>query len=268
MVLNFKTLKGKLFIFYIVTVLIFGIKFLISGKSIENMFEIPLTSDESINLKCEKIENEVYIAISEGNKAKALKLVGELNHPSGFPSDHEIKNSGKLGLSNDRYTYNEYWNKRKEELRLEINKMGENKSPPNTKTSQSDSNSKSEIVSTHPDAELRQETNNLESKIILNNKYLGLYIFQSENGSTQFYKFIQNTSDNTTKVLYQDNINGNINIENFSINSFNEANLSLTVESKKNKAKIIKLLFKRDVASDNGYKLIDNDGIVYSFVSN
>ena len=229
-----------------------------------NSFKTP----GEINTDLEKIENEIYVLISEGKKSEAIKLVGKLTHPSGLISDHEIKNSGKFGFANEKYTYNEYWNKRKEELRLEINKMGENKLVPNFNKIQSDNNSKSEIVANPLDNQIRDETNNLESKIILNNKYLGLYIFQSENGSTQFYKFIQNTSDNTTKVLYQDNINGNINIENFSIISFNEANLSLTVESKKNKAKIIKLLFKRDVASDNGYKLIDNDGVVYSFVSN
>ena len=92
-----------------------------------NSFKTP----GEINTDLEKIENEIYVLISEGKKSEAIKLVGKLTHPSGLISDHEIKNSGKFGFANEKYTYNEYWNKRKEELRLEINKMGENKLVPN-----------------------------------------------------------------------------------------------------------------------------------------
>lgn len=115
----------------------------------------------------------------------------------------------------------------------------------------------------------KSTSNDLQKRTlsILDSKYLGLYALQLENGNTQFYKFTNKRNSNELNIIYQDNIGGNVKLENYILKSFNEGSSEVTLESKKNSNNIIKVFFKRDLESSNGYKLVDSDGNSYPFVS-
>jgi len=102
---------------------------------------------------------------------------------------------------------------------------------------------------------------------LFESKYLGLYVLQSENGNTQFFKFTNKENSDVLNIIYEDNIGGNVKIENYTLKSFNEVSGEVILESKKNSYNITKVFFKRDPESSNGYKLVDSDGNSYPFVS-
>ncbi|MGZ2371734.1 hypothetical protein ACXR6G_18290 [Ancylomarina sp. YFZ004] len=103
--------------------------------------------------------------------------------------------------------------------------------------------------------------------VTLNNTYLGLYIFQSEEGNTRFYKFIKNPTAKAIKVLYQDNLSGTVKMENFLLTSFVETTGEVVIKGEKNKNDKVKLIFRKDPDSNNGFKLMDTKGVGYTFVS-
>jgi hypothetical protein len=111
------------------------------------------------------------------------------------------------------------------------------------------------------------ESENLETSIKLNKNYLGLYVFQSTDGNTRFYKFIENPADGIVTVLYQDNLSGTVKIENYSLKKFTETTGEAVLENSKNADGIIKVFFRKEPESSNGYKLMDSDGIQFTFVS-
>jgi len=255
--MNIKNLLGEIKTKPITIAIIFIISLSVISCSSEN-------EDIKKNSELMKIENKIIKYISKGKLDEAYDLLDELDHPS----SEEWEEKEKSFFSN--YTYNEWWNIRREELRAEILKK-ENKNLPDEKRTIEDDTSieNSNKKNIKNDDLQNNDTTNIDlPKIVkINSKYLGLYIFQSENGNTQFYKFISSSNRNKTTVLYQDNINGNINIEKYDINSFNSKTGILNLTSKKNNTKTISLLIKRDVESNNGYKVIDKDGIIYTFVS-
>ena len=102
---------------------------------------------------------------------------------------------------------------------------------------------------------------------LFESKYLGLYVLQSENGNTQFFKFTNKENSDVLNIIYEDNIGGNVKIENYTLKSFNEVSGEVILESKKNSYNITKVFFKRDPESSNGYKLVDSVGNSYPFVS-
>ncbi len=217
------------------------------------------TSD--INMELIRLENEVYIQISKGDKDKALELVGYLVHPSTdeWKSKEKVEKLVGFDMSFEYYTYSEWWSKQREELRKEIMNMNIK----STKVNRIHEKAKTEIT---PSSATSKAPDN-DTKLYLKDNILGMYVKQHINGGTMFFKFSK-ASANRLNVLYQDNMGGNIRIENYSMKSFDEKSGTLTLKSKKNEREIIKVYFKRDPESENGFMLLDNKGLIYNFVSN
>jgi hypothetical protein len=210
----------------------------------------------AINVELQSLEIEIYAKIDQGDKAGALNLLKNLSHPS----DKEWKEKRKMDDweyfkkgGNQYYTYNEWWSERREYLRKEIEKVKSH----HRKTS-TDKESKS--IQNHSTNE--EKINRI---IEIPIRYLGLYVFQYENGSTQFYKIFKD-SDNIFSAIYQDNISGNIRIENYIVKDFDQTTGEIKLQSKKDNRSISELKFLKDSESENGFKLIDIKGLEYSYV--
>lgn len=74
-----------------------------------------------INLKLESIEDQVKLAILEGNKEKALELANKLVHPL-----HEDDESKEFDSWSGYPKYDEVWNKKRETYKEQIMNMGIN----------------------------------------------------------------------------------------------------------------------------------------------
>ena len=218
---------------------------------------------DAINSKLVKIENDIYIAMSAGDTKKALVMVGQLNHPS------DVKWSSKSNLFKWKfYTYNEWWNERRESLRKEILDMAAlNKSKKSSQENKvKDQQTSLDQPNTDSMAPLGTEMNGASS---FSERYYGLYTFQSANGDTQqLFKFSKNSISNDVNIIYQDNIGGNAKIETYIVKSFREDTGELLLESKKENKEIVTIFLKSDSKSANGFKLVDFQGNSYDFVPN
>jgi len=114
---------------------------------------------------------------------------------------------------------------------------------------------------------VNKEHGNSTTIVNINNKYLGLYIFQFSDGSTQFFKFINAPETDAVNILYQDNLSGEVKIKNYQLKKFTETSGEATLENQTNASDKKKVFFRKDPNSDNGFKLIDSKGVVYTFVS-
>ena len=215
----------------------------------------------SINVELQKLELEIYQKIDEGDKSGALKLLKELNHPSNEPWTEKQKMTEwdhAIDGGNLYYTYNEWWTIRRDSIRNIVLGIA----------SESKSNSKRSRKNKQEEVEETQEPEISEpevSSISISSNLYGLYIYQLDNGSTKFYKILKNNKGGTG-VVYQDNITGNVKIENYDIISFNENSMEITLQSKKNANEQISLSFERDSESENGYKLTDREGTTYNYI--
>jgi hypothetical protein len=213
------------------------------------------------NVELQSLEIEIFSKIDEGDKAGALNLLKNLSHPS----DKEWKEKQKLDAwdhflegGNKYYTYNEWWSERRESLRIEIGKINDSKNTSSNKKSNSSELEYSIDETVYDDKQIN-------SKVEVPINYIGLYVFQYENGSTQFYKIFKDT-DNVFSSIYQDNISGNVRIENYVVEAFDETTGKIKLKSKKDKKSIVELKFSVDSESSNGLKLVDVRGLVYSYV--
>lgn len=95
-----------------------------------------------INLKLEGIEDQIKLAIQEGNKEKALELTNQLVHPL-----HEKwEEQSKFDSWNGYPYYDEWWSKKRQEYKEQIMAM------PNTKGSVVSEPSKEELSNEKTDA--------------------------------------------------------------------------------------------------------------------
>ena len=250
---------AKLFRFFLL-ISFFG---LYSCSSVDSDSENSKTPD-AINSKLVKIENDIYIAMSAGDTKKALVMVGQLNHPS------DVKWSSKSNLFKWKfYTYNEWWNERRESLRKEILDMAAlNKSKKSSQENKVNNQQTTSSDQPNTDSGALQGTE-MKGTLSFSDRYYGLYTFQSANGDTQqLYKFSKNSSNNDVNIIYQDNIGGNAKIETYIVKSFREDTGELLLESKKDNKEIVAIFFKSDSKSANGFKLVDAQGNSYDFVPN
>lgn len=93
-----------------------------------------------INLKLEGIEDQIKLAIQDGNRDKALELTNQLVHPM-----HE-KWEEKFGFVSGDVYYDDWWSKRRQEYKDQIMAM------PNTNSSRVSEPSKDEMSSEESDA--------------------------------------------------------------------------------------------------------------------
>ncbi|MFW5879697.1 MAG: hypothetical protein ACOCUV_02625 [bacterium] len=125
-----------------------------------------------------------------------------------------------------------------------------------------------QVEERRPTANISNHNTESVPSATLNQRYYGLYVLQYANGNTQFFKFSKNPTNEELVILYQDNIGGNVRIENYSLKSFNENLGEAILESKKNTRDITRVTFRRDAQSSSGFKLVDKEGHEYLFVSN
>jgi hypothetical protein len=97
-------------------------------------------------------------------------------------------------------------------------------------------------------------------------RYLGIYSIQYDNGNTRMFKFSMNLSNNNLNVLYQDNISGNSKIEMYKLLNFDQSSGRIVLESKNNSNEKTRLYLKTDAESKNGYKLVDENSVEYTFL--
>jgi hypothetical protein len=234
---------------FITIMVIFGA--LKSGK--ENVIaNTDVKIDSALVVKYETIRNQ----IETGDFDNARLNIKDLVHPSGETSSYH-----KNWI--EQYNYNEYWTLKRTELRTLLSEKEKNIMGEKLTKNEVPLKTQNEAVN------LKSTSKELQNKTasLLDSKYLGLYVLQSENNNTQFFKFTNKQTSGELNIIYQDNIGGNVRIENYTLKSFNEGSGEVILESKKNSNNITKVFFKRDPESSNGYKLVDSDGNSYPFVS-
>lgn len=218
------------------------------------------------NLELEKLEIEIYEKIEIGDKNGAFELLKDLAHSSTEKSTN-IKEESIFG--DKYYTYNEYWAEKRAELKKLISEM---KHTPIKKSMESnlENNLTEEENETNDNEEISNninETTTNEIKVDIPSELIGLYVLQYDDGSTKFYKIFKD-SKGEYNVVYQDNVAGNVKVENFNITNYNDLKKEIKLNSKKNPNFSISLRFLLDKNNPNDYKVIDNIGDVYTEVNN
>lgn len=234
-------------------ILIFALFFLFSSCSTSG------DDPEAKNVELQTLEIEIYSKIQQGDKEGAFDLLKKLNHPSNKEWEEKQEMDDWNLFLKKRYTYNEWWSERRESLRIEIEKINnkpKNNSQNKKNTSYDSKSSKEE------NTKVKKE---IDKAIKVPIRYLGLYVFQYENGSTQFYKLFKD-ANNVYSAVYQDNISGNVRIENYIVKDFDDKTGEIKLQSKKDKRSITELLFVKDFESDNGFKLVDKEGLTYNYI--
>ncbi len=218
------------------------------------------------NLELQKLEIDIQRKISEGDKNGAFDLLKELVHPSSEQWMEKQKQTAMeqvINGGNQYYTYNEWWSQRREEFQKQILAM---------ETTSDTSTIDTGTLSTDTNSAITEKTSQSEEAVVaepvkISANYLGLYVLQFANGNTKFYKFFKDASGNIG-VVYQDNVSGNVRVENYVLRSFNESSKKVVLESKKNSGSFVNVRFVTDQESENGFKLLDSDGSSYSVVGN
>lgn len=222
---------------------------------------------EEKNVELQKLEIDIQRKISDGDKNGALDLLKELVHPS---SEQWIEKQKQTDMDhfmnggNQYYTYNEWWSERREQLQKEISLMDNSTFKKDSSSSSRDELSDENTILNS--GSIGNETVASESKDLPAN-LIGLYVMQFANGSTKFYKFFKDAKG-ITGVVYQDNVSGNVRVENYMLQSFNESTNEVILESKKNPGSLSKVRFMQEQESENGFKLMDSEGATYSLVGN
>lgn len=200
------------------------------------------------HVELQKLEIDIQKKILEGDKNGAFDLLKNLVHPSEL-------------LYTSGYTYDEWWREKREELKKQIMAMGTT----STATTLDTGSLSTDSVSTITEDTTQLEEIAVSEPVQLPENYLGLYVMQFANGSTKFYKFF-NDANGIPGVVYQDNVSGNVRVENYVLRSFNEITKEVELESKKNSGSFLNVRFVADQESQNGFKLFDSGGSSYSLV--
>jgi len=164
----------------------------------------------------------------------------------------------------------EFWDLKRKVLKEKLDKyMMSQLKEEDKKSLSKHSYTKDNVAEKDKKNNLIEKSNTSNTSIVnINTMYLGLYIFQSSDGSTQFYKFIKDPEKKVVNILYQDNLSGEIKIENYKLENFNDSSGEAVLQNKKDTKDTKKIFFRKDPESDNGFKLMDSKGVVYTFVSN
>jgi hypothetical protein len=207
----------------------------------------------------QKLEIDIQRKIASGDKDAALDLLKDLVHPSSesYECTENIRKKWNC------YSYDEWWTERREYLQEQILGVSGSIQTNTNDVAYQDTTAKgieSDSLSS-TESMISGETVNLPDN------YTGLYVFQFSNGNTKFFKIFKN-SQGETGVVYQDNVSGNVRVENYAIHAFNEDARELRLESKKSLGSYLDLRFGTDKDSDNGFNLKDSEGTIYSLVGN
>lgn len=101
---NWKIILAGIIVVFIIT----GVMGYLNSQKVKEANEF--------NLKLEKIEDQIKLAITDGNRDKALELVDQLVHPL-----HEMwQSKDKFDALNGYPYYDEYWTKKREMYKEEI----------------------------------------------------------------------------------------------------------------------------------------------------
>ncbi len=207
----------------------------------------------------QKLEIDIIKKINEGDNNAALDLLKDLVHPS----SESYECAENIRKKFDCYSYDEWWTERREYLQEQI--LGGNGTLDGISNNSAASNSEmGSLGGENTDSLVNSDISESE-KTNLPDNYIGLYVFQFSNGNTKFFKFFKD-SKGEMGVVYQDNVSGNVRVENYMIQAFNETTKDVTLESKKNPGALVNLRFATDQDSDNGLKIVDAEGTIFSLV--
>jgi len=205
-----------------------------------------------INVELQELELDIYEKIAKNQKDEALELLKRLIHPSDKDWKEKQKQTSWESFTsggNQYYTYNEWWSERRNELRDLILGTGDRNNNQNTKSSQES-------------PPTQKEPDNEKSKKLLLNEYVGTYSIHNNNGEIKFYKII-NTTEGYSKILYQDNVGGNVNIKSFLLDSFEESTGKVIAVNEKNS--LDKITLEINISTLNKKTITDQSSQVFVF---
>jgi hypothetical protein len=233
----------------------------------------------------DKVETKIILGIeNKMPKEKLLDLIGQLEHPSSL----YIKGK-KYGIIEDKWKdpedeffghFNEYYSQlrtaykyivmndlsikeRLLELANKTTKNNRNKKPSieNKQSQENDfGNQESSILgnSEQVGEVSKKSTDQLK-------RFVGLYVKQSEDGSIYMYKLSQRESG--FEMIYQDNVTGNVVIENFIVTTFVAKTNTINLKSLKD-GSLTKVKFKQKENVANSFNLIDEKNVVFEYMPN
>jgi hypothetical protein len=213
--------------------------------------------DEAISIELEIKSERLLSLISKNEFEEAQSMLSEIVHPSTENSPYK---TGTNFFNEKILTYNEYWSSKRDELRKLIDEKRISLKTENKKFSDDNQN----LSKSKPQDIFEEKTQDLPE--VNFDGFIGLYIYQI-NGGTKFYKFTKG-NDSTINIIYQDNISGNVRIENYNLDSFLSSSGIAILQSKKNPSDKIKINFKPSSESKNGFTLVDQNSLEYKFVPN
>jgi hypothetical protein len=214
-------------------------------------------SEEEANAKLhaelQVVETGIRVRIASGDLDAASNLLETLVHPSRSATDIEKESTW------GKYTYNEWWMKIRGELTEQLISSQTGNAKKHTPQGGSTAISKESPT----EDGLPGSTESLASSSFPK-EFLGMYVYQLENGSTRFYKVL-NDSEKGVRIIFQDNVDGNVRIENYALKGFDASSRNIIMESVKSGAQI-RLRFVPDSEGENGLAVVDEDGYRHTFV--
>lgn len=249
--------------------------------------------DMHLVAELDKIETKIILGIEKQlPKEELLDLVNQLEHNStGFITGK------KYGIIEDRFyrpndsyfgRYNEYYTELRDAYRFLIlndltikQRIGGLKNESKKKEKKAQSKVKEKDSGVDENKENKKETEFSENKTELTKsspstienktnkikalqRHVGLYINQDDDGGTLMYRIIN--KNNLYEVVYQDNVTGNVRIENYDVLEFNEKTKKVKIKSQKDQTVEI-IYFKSNPKSSAVFDVIDSKNRVYELIT-
>lgn len=248
--------------------------------------------DMQLVAEMDKIETKIILGIEKQlPKEELLDLVNQLEHNStGFITGK------KYGIIEDRFyrpndsyfgRYNEYYTELRDAYRFLIlndltikQRIGGLKNESKKEEKKAQSKVKEKDSGVDENKENKKETEFSENKTELTKsspstienktnkikalqRHVGLYINQDDDGGTLMYRIIN--KNNLYEVVYQDNVTGNVRIENYDVLEFNEKTKKVKIKSQKDQTVEI-IYFKSNPKSSAVFDVIDSKNRVYELI--
>lgn len=244
--------------------------------------------EKAIKLVAEldKIETKIILGFENNlSKEDLLDLISQLEHPSSLYIEGK-----KYGIIEDKFRqpnesyfghYNEYYTELRDAYRfIVMNNMTIQERITDLTKKDALKNEKEQITISQP-AEINNEKAPIDPTELISNEkdiaedvksgaldqvknFIGLYIKQNDDGSTFMYKL--NKNNEQFEVVYQDNVTGNVRIENYDVFDYESKSRKLKIRSRKDATKTV-ITFRPRLNSPNTFDLLDENNILYEFMN-
>jgi hypothetical protein len=266
--------------FFLAFLILFGSTIIYScgeshAKKEENAYQLVVELD--------KLESEIILGIeNKASKEDLLYLIDQLQHPSSLYIKGKkygiIENKWQMPDDEFHGHFNEYYSELRTAYKyivvnnlsvkdrlFELDKKNKKTNQKKNKISaqKQDKGTEGQDKSISGNSEQLGESS--KKNIDQLKRFVGLYVKQSGDGGVYMYKLSQRESE--FEMIYQDNVTGNVVIENFIVTSFITKTNTINLKSL-NDGRFLKLKFKNRINETHVHDMVDENNNLYEFMPN